>query len=405
MDGTYRPRRRRVSEREERARDERARGGVREARRERATISVHEIDGVIVATVFVLLLIGIIMVFSSSYYVAIRTGRGMFHYVFNQMRAVILGIVAMLIMANVNYRALGKFTPIMYLISVPLLVYTGLFGRLAGGARRWIDIPIFGSFQTVEFVKLALVLFMAYFITIRYKKNKFQGWAGIIIGGVLTLVPAAFAWHFTSSLSGAITLAAIGFGMIFIASPYFWRFVFMFVGAVSGMVAFLTLDGGYQGQRFASWLDPWSDPLHTGFQVIQGLYAVASGGLFGLGLGNSRQKLMYMVEPHNDFIFAIIAEELGFFGAGIIILLFCVLIYRGVRVALNAPDLLGTLIATGIIIMITVQVIINIGVVTGTLPNTGVPMPFISYGGTAILFLMALVGILLNISRYSRSKT
>ena len=404
MDGTYRGRRgnrndndkiRHINDRTGRGSKGRDRGGVR--------IEIHEMDGVIVGTVAVLLVIGIIMVFSSSYYTALREGRSMFHYLFNQLRAALLGVVAMVVMSNINYRALGKLTPILYIVSIPLLIYTGLFGIGSHGARRWIAMPIFGSFQTVEFVKMALVLFMAYLITLLYNRNKFRGWMNIIVCGILTIIPAGLAWHFTSSLSGALTLAAMGFAMIFIASPYFWRFIAIIGAAFAGMVAFLTFSDGYQARRFENFFDPWSDPLGAGYQVIQGLYAVASGGLFGQGLGNSRQKLIFMVEPHNDFIFAIIAEELGFVGAAIIIILFCVLIYRGVRVALNAPDLLGTLIATGIVVMITVQVIINIGVVTATIPNTGVPLPFISYGGTAILFLMAMVGILLNVSRYSKA--
>ncbi|MCL2702668.1 MAG: putative lipid II flippase FtsW [Defluviitaleaceae bacterium] len=368
----------------------------------KSRITITEVDGVIVATVFVLLLIGIIMVFSSSYYTAMTKGQSMFSFFIGQSRAALLGIVAMIVMSKINYRIWGKLTPIMYLASIVLLIYTGFFGKLVNGARRWIEIPVFGSFQTVEFVKLALILFLSFLFY--HRKDMLKSWVGIGIASIITLVPAAIAWQHTDSLSSGITLAAIGFGMIFIASPYFWRFIGLLGVAFVGMVSYLTFSTGHQSRRFATFGNPWADPLGAGYQTIQSLYAVASGGLFGLGLGNSRQKLMYMIEPHNDFIFAIICEELGLVGASVVILLFCILIYRGVRVAMNAADMLGTLIATGIVVMITVQVIINIGVVTDTVPNTGVPLPFVSYGGTSILFLMAMVGILLNVSRYTRKR-
>jgi len=365
---------------------------------------IAEFDGVLLAVVMALLVVGLIMVFSSSYYSAIRNDLGMFTYVLSQGRAMLLGIAAMIVMANVPYHLLRKLfwlTPLLYVISLPLLWYTGRYGILANNARRWIYVPVFGSFQTVEFVKLALILFLA-FLFDRYK-GMLKSWIGIGIGAVFTMIPAFFAWRFTSSLTGGITLAAIGFGMIFIASPYFWRFVGLLTAAAIGMLTFLSTAGGYQARRLESFLDPWADPLGAGFQVIQSMYAVASGGLFGLGLGKSRQKLAHMAEPHNDFIFAIICEELGFAGAIAVIALFGLLIYRGVRIALNADDPFGTLLATGIVVMIATQVIVNIGVVTNTIPNTGVPLPFISYGGSAVLFLLVKIGILLNISRYTKT--
>lgn len=365
---------------------------------------ITEFDGVILSTVFILLLIGIIMVFSSSYYTAMRNNLGMFYYVFKQIQAALLGICAMLVMANINYHMLGKFTPLLYLLSNALFVYTYFFGRESHGARRWIEIPMFGSFQTSEFAKLALILFLAFYIC--SKKDRLNSISGFIGAMVIILIPCGLAFFCTDSLSSALTLGALGFGMVFIASPYFWRFIAMIGTAFALILAYLNIPAlsGFRGTggRLSAYRDPFSDPIKYGYQTVQSLYAVASGGFFGLGLGNSRQKLIYMPEPHNDFIFAIICEELGFFGAAIVIFLFALLIYRGVRVALNAPDLLGTLMATGIIVMIAVQVIINVGVVTNTIPNTGIPLPFISYGGSSVLFLMALIGILLNISRYSK---
>lgn len=366
-------------------------------------IIVREYDGVIFATVVILLLFGVVMIFSASYYTAMRANQSMFQYFSKQALAAVIGVCAMVIMASINYRMLAKLTPLLYVVSNILLVVTKYFGTLSHGVRRWLKIPIFGSFQPSEFAKLAVILFLAFFICKKKDRLKtFTGFAGALI---IVGIPCALAYFCTSSLSSALTIAALGFGMIFVASPYFWRFIAMIGVAVGAMVTYLSIPAlsSFRSARFTVWKDPFSDPTKYGFQTIQSLYAVASGGLFGLGLGNSNQKLIYLPEPHNDFIFAIICEELGFFGAGVILLLFSVLIWRGIRVALNSPDLLGTLIATGIVVMIAVQVIINVGVVTNTIPNTGIPLPFISYGGTSVVFIMALMGILLNISRYSKA--
>ncbi|MDR1705494.1 MAG: putative lipid II flippase FtsW [Clostridiales bacterium] len=370
----------------------------------KSRVVVTELDGVIAAVVFVLLLVGIVMVFSSSYYTAMRdenVDNNMFHYVFNQLRAVGLGIVAMIIMAYTHYRVWEKLSGLMYIAGNILLILTRFIGIEANNARRWLRIPVFGQVQTSEIVKVTVILFLAFFIA--KEKDRLRSWKGFILASIIVIIPAGLAYVCTSSLSSAITIGALGFGMIFIASPFFWRFIVMLGAVFAGGLGWLLTTDSYQGDRLQAFFDPFADPLLYGYQTIQSLYAVASGGLFGLGLGNSRQKLIFMPEPHNDFIFAIICEELGFFGAAIIILLFSILIYRGVRVALNAPDLQGTLIATGIIVMLAVQVIINVGVVTSTIPNTGIPLPFISYGGSSVLFLMALMGILLNISRYSRT--
>ncbi len=192
--------------------------------------------------------------------------------------------------------------------------------------------------------------------------------------------------------------------VIFVASPRIIYFVVAaFVGA-SGIVAMLLGGKSFRMGRIEAWKDPFSDPMNKGYQTIQSLYAIASGGLFGLGLGQSRQKLGYIPEGHNDIIFAIICEELGLFGAVLLITLFIILIWRGVKIAMNATDLFGCLIVSGIIVMIAIQVILNIAVVTNTIPNTGVPLPFISYGGTSLLFMMTSVGIVLNISRYSKEE-
>jgi len=200
-------------------------------------------------------------------------------------------------------------------------------------------------------------------------------------------------------------MAVIGFGIIFIASPHTLRFIIAGIGGVSSVVAYLVYaaanTGSFRGGRLMAWLDPFADPTGKGYQTVQSLYAIASGGWFGLGLGQSRQKT-FIPEAHNDIIFSIVCEELGLAGAAIVILLFSILIWRGFKVAMNAPDTFGSLTAAGIVVTIAAQVIINIAVVTNTIPNTGVSLPFISSGGTALVVMMGMVGILLNISRYSR---
>ena len=205
-----------------------------------------------------------------------------------------------------------------------------------------------------------------------------------------------------SNFSSALLVFLMGASILFVASPRVWYFGVGAIAAV-GLGAIAILAFPYRIGRIKTWLDPWSDPTDAGFQTIQSLYAVASGGLFGLGLGQSRQKT-FIPEAYNDIIFAIICEELGIVGAGLVILLFAVLIWRGIRIAMRARDEFGMLVATGVTAVIAFQSIINIGVVTNTIPNTGQPLPFVSYGGTSLLFLMAMVGMLLNVSRYPKER-
>ncbi|MBR5816205.1 MAG: FtsW/RodA/SpoVE family cell cycle protein, partial [Anaerotignum sp.] len=219
---------------------------------------------------------------------------------------------------------------------------------------------------------------------------------------VVLLVPVALIA--LSNFSSALLVGLMGAAILFVASPRVWYFGAAIAAAVPLCgIAVLLPQFRYRLTRITTWLDPWSDPTGAGFQTIQSLYAVASGGLFGLGLGQSRQKT-FIPEAYNDIIFAIICEELGLVGAALVIMLFAVLIWKGIKIAMNAKDQFGMLVATGITSVIAFQSIINIGVVTNTIPNTGQPLPFVSYGGTSLLFLMGMVGILLNISRYPKEK-
>ncbi|MDR2903197.1 MAG: putative lipid II flippase FtsW, partial [Clostridiales bacterium] len=342
-------------------------------------IAVSEYDSVIFFSVLILVFFGIIMIFSSSYYVAARNNDNMFYFLVKQGTAVLIGFFAMLVMAVMNYnKFLRRFSFPLYLVANVLLVYVRLFGRKINGAYRWIDVPIFGSVQPSEIAKVAVIILLAAFISA--DKSRAKTLRGLIVCAVILIIPIGLVF-WGKNLSTALIIAAIGAGMVFVSSPYTWRFILMGAGGVAALISYLAFGDSFRAGRFAVWLDPFIDPMDKGFQTIQSLFAVASGGLFGLGLGQSNQKLQYMPEPHNDFIFAVICEELGFFGAMIVLILFAILLWRGMRVALNAQDLFGMLLATGIVVMLGVQVIINVAVVTNTIPNTGIPMPFISYGG------------------------
>jgi len=346
----------------------------------------------------ILVVFGLVMVLSASSYAAMHSGAGMYAFFTQQALGAALGFVGMVAAATFNYKMVAKFAGLLYVAANGLLVYVALFGREIQGARRWIEIgPV--NFQPSEIAKIAVILMLAVYINAdKNRVNTLKGLIGcaFIIGTPLGLV----LWG--RNLSTAIIIGAIGFVMIFLASPYFWRFVVAAGAVVGGFILFVMFGPAYRMDRINAWLDPFADPTGVGFQNVQSFFAIASGGWFGLGLGNSNQKLYFLPEAQNDFIFAIIVEELGLFGAMIILMLFGVLVWRGLRAAINSRSMLGCLIATGIITMVSVQVIINVGVVTNTIPNTGIPLPFISYGGTSIAVMMAAIGMLLNISRYQK---
>lgn len=282
-----------------------------------------------------------------------------------------------------------------YWLSNIFLLLLPFIGIEAGGQKRWLGVGML-QFQPSEFTKLALVLYLSHYIV--NNRQDLANLKGFFKALMILALPVGLIA--ISNFSSALLILLMGLTMLFIGSPKIWYFVagagVMIPAAVLAIVLF-----PYRLSRIKVWLDPWSDPINKGFQTIQGLYAVASGGIFGLGLGQSRQKT-FVPESHNDIIFAIICEELGIIGAALVITLFAVLIWRGIKIAMNAKDTYGTLMATGITSVIAFQAIINIGVVTNTIPNTGQPLPFISYGGTSLLFLTIMIGLLLNISRYQK---
>lgn len=284
------------------------------------------------------------------------------------------------------------------------------FGTEAGGARRWIIIAGF-NFQPSEFAKIAFILFFAAILTNIKKKGKM----GTLVWGffypLVWLIPIIVSiFVLQNHFSATFLICAVTFVQMFVAGSKLVYFIGTGALGVSGILSLLllknqgTMGDGFRSTRIQTWLDPFSNPTGDGWQIINSLYAIGSGGMFGLGLGQGKQKYLYLPEPHNDFIFAILAEELGFFGCIIVISLFVIFIWRGIIIALRAPDTYGSLVAIGIVCLIGLQAMMNIAVVTGTIPVTGVPLPFFSYGGTAMIANLVAIGILLNISKSCEKK-
>ena len=316
-------------------------------------------------------------------------------------------IIMALVISRINYRILNRFAAALYVAALVLmaLVKTPL-GQSSHGAQRWLNLgPI--QFQPAEIAKIAVIVCLPYMIVHMGKKVRTLKGCMVLagVGGLLAFA----AYLFTDNLSTAIIVAGITCILIFVSHPKTKPFLVIIgigiaVAAVGIAILSVTVanSDNFRLQRVISWLNPEATADTGSFQVMQGLYAIGSGGLFGKGLGNSTQKLGVIPEAQNDMILVVICEELGVFGAVVILVLFALLLYRLIFIAKNAPDLFGSLIATGIFAHIALQVILNIAVVTGLLPTTGITLPFISYGGTAIVFLMAEMGIALGISRKIR---
>jgi cell division protein FtsW len=355
-------------------------------------------------------LFGIAMIYSASYYKAYTetsgsaAGANTFIYMRQQSVAALLGLAGMIAAASIDYhKTVNRLTSAAaYIAACATLVWARLGFQPVNGAYRWVTIPIINvSFQPSELAKVAVTMCMALYIS--RDTSRPHTVRGIIGCALITAIPAGLVF-WGKSFSMTLMVCIIAFAIYLVSSAYFWRALALAGGAAGAAAAVMASGSDFRAGRISIWLNPFSDPQGLGYQTIQSLYSVASGGLFGLGIGQSNQKLLFMPEPHNDFIFSVICEELGFFGAAVVLLLFGILIWRGAVAAFRAPDLFGTLLATGAVIMVGAQVVINVAVVTNTIPNTGVPLPFISYGGTSIVFAMILMGILLNVSRQSRKR-
>ncbi len=361
------------------------------------TITKGGMDIILLFVVIMLLIFGVIMIFSASYYKAMTDSNinNMFFFFRKQSIVAIIGTIGMLVVSNFKYTGFKKLSKLIYIGAIILLLSLFVVGQARNNSTRWLDIMGI-SFQPSEFAKVAMFLYLpAYIIQNKESLYTFKGFFRCLIVIGIPFVVVAL-----SNLSSALIIAFIGAAILFLAAPKL-KFFLPFIGLGGVALVPLLYFFSYRLDRIKSWLDPFSDAGDTGFQVVQSLYAVASGGLFGMGLGQSRQKT-YIPEVYNDIIFSVICEELGLVGALIVITLFAVLIWRGIKIAMKAPDTYGCLVASGITAMIGIQAIMNIAVATNSMPNTGVSLPFISYGGSSLLFTLGSMGILLNISRYQR---
>ncbi|MBQ5919320.1 MAG: cell division protein FtsW [Lachnospiraceae bacterium] len=366
-------------------------------RRRRKKVSRAGVDYSLLVVVVFLLGFGLVMLYSSSYYSASLKFNDAAWYLKKQIVATALGIVAMIFFTFFDYRWFKKFTWIIFigsLLSV-FLVLTPL-GIEANGARRWVDLKVI-SIQPAEIVKIAVILCMAAILS--YNVKKVNGLISILMVYTLALIPAGMIFLITDNFSSALIVAAIGAIMLIVACKNNKGFIALIIILMAIAVVGLLLLGGFRATRIMVWLNPEQYSSKGGFQVLQGLYAIGSGGLFGKGLGQSVQKLGFVPEAQNDMIFTIICEELGLFGGIAVLLLFAFLIWRFMVIANNATDLYGSLVAVGVMAHIAVQVILNVAVVTNTIPNTGVTLPFISYGGTSVVFLLSEMGIVLSVAR------
>lgn len=346
-----------------------------------------------------LLTIGLIMLFSASYPYAYYYKDSSYYYFIRQILFAVAGLVAMLLMSKVNYKILKAIYKPVFVVTIALLVIVLFYHTNVQNFKRWIPLgPV--TIQPSDLAKFTIILTLAVYISKYYKKMKTMKYGILIPIGIIAIFCGLI--YLEHHLSCTILMFFIGACLMF-AGGSDWK-LFAFGLAVIVLLGFLvvsfpTLIENYAGKRIVAWLDKDYDPLNGRWQTNNSLYAIGSGGFFGVGLGNSKQKYLYVSEPQNDFIFSIVCEELGFFGAAIIIVLFAALVIRGLIIASRCKDKFGSLLIIGVVAQIGFQVVLNILVVTDTLPNTGFAFPFFSYGGTAIFMLLFEIGVVLSVSR------
>lgn len=352
----------------------------------------------------ILVIFGVIMVFSASYYYSISQDGSAYSYLRRHGIWVIMGFAVMMLGASVDYRKLQKLAVPGLALSILLLVLVLTpLGVTINGATRWIGVgPI--TIMPGELAKLAAIVFVAWYLSSDMDRIKSLKYGILpmlalmaVLGGLIVKQP---------NLSTAITVCGIIVAMMLVAGMK-WKYFFGAAGAgAAGILSIvLFMKDSYWYTRLTAFTDPFADPLDTGYQAVQSLLALGSGGLFGVGLGKSVQKNLYLPEPQNDFILAIIGEELGFIGVLCLMVVYCLFLWRGIHIAINAPDQFSMLLASGIVLMVAIQVILNIAVVTSSMPATGINLPFISYGGNALLIFMFSAGVLVNISRHEPKTT
>jgi cell division protein FtsW len=342
---------------------------------------------------------GLVMLYSASYAVALYRRNDAYAYIRPQLLYAALGLAAMGVASRVDYHIFHKLAWPIFAAALAGLVVV-LFMPEYNGCKRWIVLPGLGTLQPSEIAKFAVVLVFAHIIALNH--DRMQSFAIGVLPFALVLGTVAVLMLLEPHLSGTLLILGIGAVMMFVGGTGLKWFVLAGASgaaAIGAAVVLLPDLVPYAADRLASWLDPFADPLGDGHQTIQSLYAIGSGGATGLGLGNSRQKHLFVPEPQNDFIFSIVCEELGFVGACAVVLLFVLLLLRGITIAVHAPDRFGALLVVGFVVQVTLQAVLNIAVVTNTIPNTGISLPFFSSGGTSLMMLLGEMGIVLSVSR------
>ena len=355
-------------------------------------------DKLLFTATVLLVCTGVVMVYSASAVVSLERGHVPYMFLFKQLAWAIMGLLLVPVVMRIDYRTYRQPAVIwMALAIVGIALVAVLFARPVKGATRWLNIGSFGV-QPSELAKIAIIIFTAALLERRMERIDELGYSllpiGIVVGAVVGLVLAE------PDLGTAVSIAMIAAMMVF-AAGISYRYVVGLALASLPALYFLIMTSDYRRKRMLAFLDPWSDPLDGGFQLIQSMIAVGTGGVFGRGLMGGVQKLFYLPEPHNDFIYSVIGEELGLLGATVVLACFCVIIWRGFRTSMRAPDRFGAFLAIGLTTMIAFQAFFNISVVLGLLPPKGIPLPFVSAGGSSLLINLIGLGILLNVSQHA----
>ena len=386
----------------------------------RNSISGGSFDYILFLIVIGLATAGVCMILSASFYNAIDKYGDGYYYFTRQLRFAMIGLVVMLIISKIDYLVRRRFAFWAYLVSIGLQVWSIFNGLSEGGASRWIEIGGV-NFQPSELLKIATVMYLALFLEKRTKTEDYPRIEGesnfvrffriwkkeLIVLAISCFLIVIENWS-TAFVLGAVGMLMMGVAGMKIEKAIPWLLIFVallygfiLIGGIGKLQEIMPAKYHRRLERFETWVDPFDDPIDTGYQTVQSLYAIGSGGITGVGLGKSKQKLGFIPDSQNDMIFCIICEEFGLIGAIVLLSIFMFLIWRMARVSSHAPDKFSSFLTFGILAIIAMQVIVNVGVVTGTIPNTGQPLPFISYGGTSLLMFMASMGIVLNVSRYT----
>ena len=368
----------------------------------RKKVSFFNTDGkmdiTFLSLVLIILTIGLVMLFSASYAYSYENYGNSYKFISRQAIFAVVGVAFMLFVSTINYHFYRKFAWLFYALIMGVLGFLLAMPPMLKGmdVKRWLVVgPI--NLQPSELAKFAVILLLASLIAANYKLMEKFGFVAFLIG--LIAIPCVLI-VLEPHLSATVLVFCLGI-VLLICGGLAKRYIIggLGIGVVGVAALIVTGDIGYASDRIQYWLNPWLDPSGKGFQTIQSLLAIGSGGIWGRGIGQSRQKHLWVPEPHNDFIFSIVCEELGLIGAMVIIILFCLLIWRGFTIAMRAKDKFGSLMAIGLTFQVGLQALLNIWVVTNTIPNTGISLPFFSYGGTSLLILLAEMGIVLSISR------